>query len=100
MFSARAEFTLKYDDGLQLLNNAQEEAMQTLSHQPTAMTILSTGMIVSCLVNMVNDYTTIHQSICHEADLIQQRRSLSSLAMMALYLVLMTGILGDVSLCM
>ncbi|OBZ83819.1 hypothetical protein A0J61_08132 [Choanephora cucurbitarum] len=55
-FPARAEFTLRYDDGLRLLNNAQEEVMQILSQQPPVMTVLSTDIVVDYLVNIVNCY--------------------------------------------
>ncbi|KAI8328545.1 hypothetical protein BD560DRAFT_441812 [Blakeslea trispora] len=82
-FPARAEFTLRYEDGIRLLENAQQEAMRILSNQPPVMTVLSTEVVIDYLINMVNGYTAFYQSISNQVDLIHQPESLSSLAVLA-----------------
>ncbi|KAI8326669.1 hypothetical protein EDC96DRAFT_591459 [Choanephora cucurbitarum] len=82
-FPARAEFTLRYEDAIELLANAQHEAMQILSQQPPVMTVLSTTIVVDYLANMVNGYSALYQSLCNQADIMHEQKSLSSLALLA-----------------
>ncbi|KAI8360733.1 hypothetical protein EDC96DRAFT_609079 [Choanephora cucurbitarum] len=69
----KAEFTLRYEDGIELLANAQHEAMQILSQQPPVMTVLSTTIVVDYLANMVNGYSALYQSLCNQADIMHEQ---------------------------
>ncbi|KAI8330825.1 hypothetical protein BD560DRAFT_441366 [Blakeslea trispora] len=69
-FLARAKFTLRYEDGIRVLENSQQEATRILSHQPPVMTLLSTEAVIDYLINMVNGYIAFQQSISNQVDLI------------------------------